>query len=210
MEHSFKLIGMRGMIAAKMQESLHNMAQLTYHAECRAQAIVDHRAKLKAEGSGVSIEDLIIKAVSDTLHKCPIFNSRVEGKEVTVLKEHHISIAVSLPGGLVAPTIFDVQDKSLEEISAARKDLIARARTGKLTVPEMTGGSFTISNLGLRRIHYFAPITNWSMIWKLFPCLRMTIPLTLQPITARPRAGIQILAEETLFMPIGRRRTRSP
>lgn len=157
---SFRLIGMRGMIADKMCDSLHTMAQLTYHEECLAQRVLTQRAELKAQGSSVSIEDLIIKAVSDTLRERPIFNSRVEGKDVFTLKQHHISIAVSLDQGLVAPTIFNVQDKTLAEISVARKDLIARARIGKLTVPEMTGGTFTISNLGLRRVHYFTPIIN--------------------------------------------------
>lgn len=158
------LSGMRGMIAEKMLGSLKDTAQLTYHAECCAQKLLDKRIQLKNDNSSISIEDLIIKAVSDVLNKCPIFNSRVEGKDVITLKEHHISVAISLPGGLVAPTIFNVHDKSLEEITAARRDLITRARANKLTIAEMTGGSFTISNLGLRRVQYFTPIINTPQV----------------------------------------------
>lgn len=151
---------MRGMIADKMMSSLNNAAQLTYHTECLADTLLERRAVLKSEGSVVSIEDLLIKTISDALHQMPIFNSIVNDKNVTISKNHNISVAVSLPNGLVAPTIFDVQNKTLEEISSSRKDLISRARSGKLTVPEMTGGTFTISNLGLRHIHYFTPIIN--------------------------------------------------
>lgn len=161
---SFLLTGMRGMIANKMLHSLQTTAQLSYHSECIAQSLLDQRQRYKSSGEGISIEDLIIKGVSDTLEKIPIFNSRIEGTEVTVLKEHHISVAISLSNGLVAPTIFDVQDMTVGEISLARKDLVDRARKGKLTVAEMTGGSFTISNLGLRRVHYFTPIINTPQV----------------------------------------------
>ena len=163
-DRTVRLAGMRGMIADKMQESLQTSAQLSYHCDCDAGNLVAARTKLKEAGSSVSIEDLLIKAVSDTLTVLPEFNARVEGKDLTLVGGHHISVAISLPNGLMAPTIFNVQDKNLEEICAARKDLIERARAGKLTVREMTGGSFTVSNLGLRRVRYFTPILNRPQI----------------------------------------------
>lgn len=155
---------MRAMIADKMMSSLSGTAQLTYHTDCIADKFLARRAVLKSEGSGVSIEDLLIKATSDALNEMPIFNSIINDISVTTSKEHNISVAVSLPNGLVAPTIFDVQNKTLEEISTSRKDLIMRARSGKLTVAEMTGGTFTVSNLGLRHIDYFTPILNTPQV----------------------------------------------
>lgn len=148
------------MIADKMCASLQSMAQLTYHCECNAELLVNERAALKEQGSNVSIEDLLIKAVSETLIDFPAFNSVLQRKEGTIVQSHNISIAISLDEALVAPTIFGVNAKSKEQICIDRKDLINRARKGNLTIPEMTGGSFTVSNLGLRRIHYFTPIIN--------------------------------------------------
>ena len=89
----------------------------------------------------------------------------VQGKEVHQSKAVDLSVAMALPGNLlVAPAIFGAQDKSLLELRAARQDLSARAKTNKLTVTEMTKGSFTVSNLGLSRVHQFTPIINAPQI----------------------------------------------
>ncbi|WP_417318805.1 2-oxo acid dehydrogenase subunit E2 [Emcibacter sp.] len=192
-----RLAGMRGMIADKMQESLQSSAQLSYHCDCDASSLVAARAKLKQAGSPVSIEDLLIKAVSDTLAVMPEFNARIDGRELTMIGGHHISVAISLPNGLMAPTIFDVQDKSLEDICAARKDLIERARAGKLTVPEMTGGSFTVSNLGLRRIHYFTPILNRPQvaILGIGQVQRKPVVLENDELAIRPMMGLSLTTD---------------
>lgn len=159
-----KLTGMRGIIARKMQESLSSAAQLTFHADCDATALVSVRNGMKGRGTPVSYEDLMCKAVSTALKEFPEFNGHVVDKEIRISDRHHISVAIAVAQGLVVPTVFDVQDKSLEEISEARRDLIERAKTGALTVLEMTGGTFTISNLGMTRVRYFTPIINSPQI----------------------------------------------
>ena len=148
------------MIARKMQDSLQDSAQLSYHSDCNGSSLLAKRSRLKLSGSRASVEDILIKTVSDVLAEYPIFNARVEDDVVNPIDGHHLSIAISLSGGLVAPTIFNVNEMSLEEVSIARRDLVERARQNKLSMKEMTQGSFTISNLGLRRIHYFTPILN--------------------------------------------------
>ena len=75
-----------------------------------------------------------------------------------------MSVAIALPNGLVAPAIFDVHAMSVPEIAAARQDLIARARAAKLTVRELTGGTFTVSNLGASRVRFFTPILNYPQV----------------------------------------------
>ncbi|MFC7051012.1 2-oxo acid dehydrogenase subunit E2 [Emcibacter nanhaiensis] len=199
-DRTSRLGGMRAMIADKMQESLQTSAQLSYHCECNAGVLVAARARLKEAGSSVSIEDLLIKAVSDTLTEMPMFNARIEGKELTLVGSHHISVAISLPNGLMAPTIFDVQDKSLEDICAARKGLIERARNGKLTVREMTGGSFTVSNLGLRRIHYFTPILNRPQvaILGIGQVKRKPVVLGNGDIASQPMMGLSLTTDHRI------------
>ncbi|WP_321390421.1 2-oxo acid dehydrogenase subunit E2 [Emcibacter sp.] len=90
-----------------------------------------------------------------------------------------------------------VQDKSPEEICAARKDLIERARSGKLTVREMTGGSFTISNLGLRRIQYFTPIINRPQIAILGigQVVCKPVALAVDEISVRPMLGLSLTSD---------------
>jgi pyruvate dehydrogenase E2 component (dihydrolipoamide acetyltransferase) len=159
-----RLGGVRGMIAAKMLESLQTMAQLTYFTEMDAGGLIAKRERLKAAGRKIGYEDLIIQALVPALAAHPRLNGTVVEKEIRLSGAAHVSVAVGLAEGLVAPTLFDAHKKSLDEIAAARADLVDRARRGKLTVPEMTGGTFTISNLGGTRVNHFTPIVNVPQI----------------------------------------------
>ncbi len=164
-ERRVPLRGVRGMIADKMTKSLQEAAQLTYHATLDATRLVAKKESLKCEGVAASIEDLLIDAVVDTLRGFPDINGRVEGREIVLSEAVHLSVAMALPGNLlVAPTIFDAHAMSIAERRAARQGLSARAKTNKLTVTEMTGGTFTVSNLGLTRVEHFTPIINAPQI----------------------------------------------
>ncbi len=157
--------GIRAMIADKMSNSLKEAAQLTHHAECNLSALLARKTNLSGNGVKVSVEDLLIEAVVKTLQKKPGLNGTTRPKEIHLSKSIHLSVAMVLPGNLlVAPAIFDAQKLSLEELRAARQDLSSKAKNNKLTVTEMTGGTFTISNLGLTRVHHFTPILNTPQI----------------------------------------------
>lgn len=159
------LRGMRGMIADKMHQSLLDSAQLTHHAECEATALFDKKARLAADGVKVSIEDLLLWCVISTLSNHPALNGVVKERQIYLSPSVHLSLAIALPGNLlVAPAIFNAGSKTLAELAAARKDLIARAKANKLSVTEMTGGTFTVSNLGLSRVRFFTPILNTPQI----------------------------------------------
>ena len=92
-------------------------------------------------------------------------NGILTDREIHLSPQVHLSIAIALPENLlVAPAIFNADELSVLELSAARHDLATRARNNKLTVKEMTGGTFTISNLGLTRVEQFTPILNTPQI----------------------------------------------
>lgn len=159
------LKGVRGMIADNMRRSLDEAAQLTHHADCDATALFEAKARLADQGVVVSIEDLVAHAVVAVLGRHPGLNGRVEEREIRLSSQVHLSMAMALPNNtLVAPAVFDAGNLSLMDRSAARRELLQRARSGKLSVPEMTGGTFTISNLGLSRVHHFTPIVNLPQI----------------------------------------------
>ena len=102
------LRGMRGMIADNMRRSLDEAAQLTHHAECDATELFATKERLAHQGIKVSIEDLIAQAVVTTLLDHPDLNGRVEEKEIRLYDEIHLSLAMALPGNLLAaPTIFN-------------------------------------------------------------------------------------------------------
>ncbi|MEM8971702.1 MAG: 2-oxo acid dehydrogenase subunit E2 [Pseudomonadota bacterium] len=159
------LKGVRGMIADAMVKSLATAAQLTHHGSADASALMAEKARLAEIGTKASVEDLLMLAVIRALKKNPDGNGRVEGKEVHLSESIDLSVAIALPGNLlVAPAIFGASDMDVSELRAARQDLATRAKANKLSVTEMTGGTFTVSNLGLTRVEHFTPIINAPQI----------------------------------------------
>ena len=155
------LKGMRKMIAAKMLESLQTTAQLTHHAECRLDALKARRAELKAEGSAVSVQDLLLLKVIETLKAHPGLNATLDGEVIEHHAAVHLGLAIPLPGDLlVAPALFDADRLDGEGLYQARKALADKALAGKLSVKELTVATFTVSNLGLSRVHHFTPVLN--------------------------------------------------
>ncbi len=156
-----RLTAMRGMIAAKMLESLATTAQLTHHADCDTTGLAAMKARLQSDGLKASVEDLIIDAVVRSLRQHPGLNALLIDKEIHVKSAINVAVAVALPGDLlVAPAIFDAGAMDLNARVQARRDVVERAKINKLTVKEMTGGTFTISNIGLTRVRHFTPILN--------------------------------------------------
>lgn len=156
------LRGMRGMIASKMLQSLQSSAQLTHHASARLDALQVLRERCKAAGRGApSVQDLLLRLVVQTLADFPALNATLEENRITEFDAVHLGLAIPLPGDLlVAPALFDAQVLALGRLPEARRTLVARAQAGKLSVGELTGATFTVSNLGRSRVHHFTPILN--------------------------------------------------
>jgi pyruvate/2-oxoglutarate dehydrogenase complex dihydrolipoamide acyltransferase (E2) component len=154
------LAGARAIIAQRMHASLQETAQLSFLARCDATALVGARRAWRDAGMAVSYEDLVAESLARVLPEHPLLNAVETPAGLELIPALHLSFAVDLPGGLVAPTVFDAQDMTVDALSAARRDLIARAREGKLTIRQLTGGTFTLSNLGGTRIEYFTPVLN--------------------------------------------------
>ena len=189
------LKGVRGMIADAMVKSLATAAQLTHHGSADATALLAEKARLAAAGIKVSIEDLVMLAVVRALKKHPDANGRTKDREVHLHSAIDLSVAIALPANLlVAPAIFGAGDMDVAGLRAARQDLAARAKINKLTVTEIMGGTFTISNLGLTRVEQFTPILNAGQI-----CILGIGCMTDRPVRAqgggielRPYVGLSL------------------
>jgi pyruvate dehydrogenase E2 component (dihydrolipoamide acetyltransferase) len=152
-------VGMREMIAERMTQSLQTMAQVTLHTEVDATELVKLREQLKQEFD-LTYTDLIIKAVAKALQAHPLLNATLVGDEIHLLEEIHIGVAVALEDGLLVPVVRDADKKSLQEIAQETRRLARGAREGTLTVDEVTGSTFTITNLGAYGVDGFTPIIN--------------------------------------------------
>ncbi len=157
----------RRTIARRLSES----KQFTPHFYCsidvELDALLDLRAKLNAKSpaSGpaafkLSVNDLLIKASAATLREVPGVNASYTDEAVLQFDDVDISVAVSIPDGLITPIIRNADRKGLAAISNEAKDLVARARAGKLKPAEFQGGTFSISNMGMFGVRDFAAIIN--------------------------------------------------
>lgn len=159
--------GMRQAIAEGMMESLHSMAQITLTARADVTALAELRDVLRQRwDTRVSYTDLIAKAVALALHEHPILNSTLAGEQIVIQDEVNIGVAVALEhahpsgAGLIVPVVRRADKMSVLEIHQAVQDLAERARKDALSVDEVTGGTFTITNLGMYGVDAFTPIIN--------------------------------------------------
>ena len=159
-----KFSGIRRAISKSMTTSLHTMAQLTHNTSFDATAILNYRKTLKAAGgdyAGITLGDIILYAVSRTLLNHPDLNANMlDDNSIRKFNHVNLGVAVDTPRGLMVPTIFHADEMSLLEISKAVKELAAECREGNINPDKLSGGSFTVSNLGNMGVESFTPVIN--------------------------------------------------
>ena len=159
-----KFSGIRRAISKSMHTSLSTMAQLTHNTSFDASAILAYRKLLKnseGETAGITLGDIVLYAVSRTLLNHPDLNANMlDDNNIRLFKHVNLGVAVDTPRGLMVPTIFHADEMSLLEISKAVKTLAAECREGSISPDKLTGGSFTVSNLGNLGVESFTPVIN--------------------------------------------------
>ena len=156
---SIPFSGMRQIIAENMTSSLQTMAQVTVTTEVDVTELVDLRERLKKEFE-VTYTDLIVKAVTIALKKHPRLNATLAGEVIQLVDDLHIGVGVALEEGLIVPVIRNADRLTIQQIGAAVRDLAAKARNNTLAIDEISGGTFTITNLGAYGIDAFTPVIN--------------------------------------------------
>jgi len=154
---------MRKIIAARLQESKTTAPHFYLTVDCEIDALLAARRQMNdqaPDGVKVSVNDLIIRAAAMALIKVPKANASWEGDHTRLFTHADIAMAVAVDGGLVTPVIWAAEQKGLAEIATISRDLATRARDGKLAPEEFSGGSFTISNLGMYGVREFAAVIN--------------------------------------------------
>ncbi len=154
----------RKIIAERMMYSHLNSAPVTYMCECDATHLVEYRKSLIEKNASVNYKptftDLFIKIICQLLKHHPLLNATFTDDQLKVYKSMHIALAVDTPRGLIVPVVKNAGQMNLMEISRNRGQLVDRALSGKLNPDDLTGGTFTISNLGTLGIDFFTPIVN--------------------------------------------------
>ncbi|HUD29081.1 MAG TPA: pyruvate dehydrogenase complex dihydrolipoamide acetyltransferase [Novosphingobium sp.] len=159
-----KLSGMRKTIARRLTQSMQEAPHIYLTVDIRLDKLMAMRAELNAalekQGVKVSVNDMLIKALGLALVDVPECNVTFAGNELIRYQRADVSVAVSIPNGLITPIVQDANGKSFSAIAKATKDLGKRAKEGKLKPEEYQGGTASISNMGMMGIKQFTAVIN--------------------------------------------------
>lgn len=159
-----KLSGMRKTIARRLTESKQTVPHIYLTVDVRLDALIKLRGELNdalaSRGVKLSVNDMLIKALGLALVQVPECNVQYQGDTMLKFSRADISVAVSIPGGLITPIVTEADTKSMATISAEMKDLADRAKNGKLQPSEYQGGTASLSNMGMMGITQFDAVIN--------------------------------------------------
>jgi pyruvate dehydrogenase E2 component (dihydrolipoamide acetyltransferase) len=154
---------MRKAIARRLLESKQQVPHFYLNVDVEMDRLMDLRAQLNEAADGafkLSVNDFVIKAVAKALVDVPAANASWTDASTLMHKHAHISVAVAIEGGLITPVIRFAEQKGIVDISNEVKELAGRARAGELKPEEYSGGTFSISNLGMYGVKQFSAIVN--------------------------------------------------
>jgi len=165
-EKRVPLSAMRKIIAERMTQSAQTIPSVVFNVEVDFTEIIAFRNRIKEQvaisGAKLSFNDILMKICSKALTEHPMANASYDkdSSEYILHSDVNIGLAVAVEGGLLVPNVKSVQNKSLQEIASGTDSLVERSRKGSLSMDDMQGGTFTISNLGMFGMHDFTPIIN--------------------------------------------------
>ncbi len=161
-----KYVGMRRMIGERLKASVQNAPHIYQTVEVKMDKCFAFRSDLNKKiadtGAKVTFNDIVVKAVASAVAEFPQVNSAVidEEKVIKTYKSINVGVATDTERGLVVPVVKDAGSKGLVEISKITKELVTKAREGKLSIEDMKEGTLTVSNLGAYDIESFTSIIN--------------------------------------------------
>src|SRR6516162_2403455 len=156
------LSAMRRVIARRLTESKQTVPHFYLTIDCEIDALLKIRAELNAKSDAyrISVNDFVIRATALALQQVPAANASWSDEAILLWDTVDIAVAVALDDGLITPIVKMADRKGLAAIANETKDLVARARAGKLKLEEFQGGTFSISNLGMYGVREFAAVIN--------------------------------------------------
>ncbi len=157
---SFPFSGIRALIAERMVAGHSRTAPVTLTVEADATALVTLRRQLAADEVAVSYTDLFLTILAKALREHPKLNASLEGETIRLWPQVDIGVATDTERGLLAPVVRGVDRQGLAQMAAETASLTERARAGRCTPEELTGSTFTLTNLGMFGIDAFTPIIN--------------------------------------------------
>ncbi|MFN2167546.1 MAG: dihydrolipoamide acetyltransferase family protein, partial [Anaerolineae bacterium] len=154
------LKGVRRIVSEGMARSVHTTARVTLFREVDAGQIAHARERFIAQGVSVSYNDLLIQICAVALREFPEANARLGDGEIEHLDRVNVGLAVDTERGLLVPVVHDADRLTLPQIAAETARLVAAARSGRIAPDDLSGGTFTVTNLGMFGVEGFTPVIN--------------------------------------------------
>ncbi|OGP62480.1 MAG: hypothetical protein A2V65_12325 [Deltaproteobacteria bacterium RBG_13_49_15] len=154
------ITGIRKVIFKNMHLSLSTQAQLTLHTEASAEALIRIRQRISALEDKIPYNAIIVKIIAQALKQHPMVNAGVSGEVIKIWSQIHVGVAMDFGKGLIVPKVRYAETKTIREIAADLERLIEAAKANRLSLDDLTMGTFTLTNLGAWDIDNFTPIVN--------------------------------------------------
>lgn len=191
---------LRRSIAANMLNSWHTSPRVVYTMPVDCTAMKALRAQLKARGAAVSYNHIIMKVAAKALTEFPDMNARFADNSLIRYRHVNMGLAVAKNDGLIVPNVKQCEEKSLSEIAQATERLIEAVRSGSITMEDITGGTFTITNLGNYGVTYFSPIINQPELAILGVCAMADTPVVRDgEVVIRPMMNLCLSADHRVI-----------
>ena len=199
-----KLKGMRKIISQRMSESWHTSPRvvLTLSADVsRVQDFLKEKNKnLDDKSKKVTLNHVLMKICAEAMKDFPYVNGSVDSDKIVLHEGINIGLAVALENGLIVPNVKDVGEKDLETVAYECNDLVARARANRITMDNITGGTFTITNLGMMGIESFSPIINQPEVAILGVNKIIETPVVIDgEIMVRPKMNLNLVTDHRIM-----------
>lgn len=164
MEKQIKVEGIRKIIAERMSESWHTSPRVVYSLSVDMTNALRYIEMINKDNEDpafkVTMNHLLIKLCADAMQEYEYVNSSFEDDMITIHEQINIGLAVAIENGLIVPNVKDVGNKDLKTVAKDTNDAVGRTRKNRITMDDITGGTFTITNLGMLGIENFSPIIN--------------------------------------------------
>ena len=159
-EKRIRLAGVRKIIAQRMKQSLLEQAQANHRMKVDMGEAVRLREQLKAAGIKISYNDIVLRCAAKALTEFPMMNASIAGDDIVQKEYVNLGVAVATDAGLFVPVLRDADRMTLQEIAEASALAASRAKEGKLAPDDLSGGTFTVTNLGMFDVDGFTAIIN--------------------------------------------------
>ncbi len=204
MDKQIKATGIRKIIAERMSESWHVSPRVVYTLSVDMSKALEFIETLNKDSEDkalkVSMNHILMKLCAEAMKEYEYVNSSFEGDTITIHDQINIGLAVAVDNGLIVPNIKDVGNKDINEIAKETNDAVSRTRKNRITMDDITGGTFTITNLGMMGIESFSPIINQPEVAILGVNKIVNTPVCLDgEIVVRPMMNLNFVADHRVI-----------